>query len=173
MRQRAMIAAALAADPRLLVADEPTTALDVTVQAQILTLLRSLSDELGLSLLLITHDLAVARSIADRAIVMYAGRVLENAPMTTLLEHAHHPYTSALLRLAPDLEGPAELPEPISGRPIPAWEAGDGCPFAGRCPYEESRSTELRWALRPVGAGHESACVVPPAERVSSGAAVA
>jgi oligopeptide/dipeptide ABC transporter ATP-binding protein len=168
MRQRAMIAGALAAQPRLLVADEPTTALDVTVQAQILKLLRSLSDDLGLSLLLITHDLAVARSIADRAIVMYGGRVLETAPMRTLLAAAHHPYTQALLRLAPDLDGPAELPEPIPGRPIPAWEAGPGCPFADRCPYEQPRSSELPWRLMPVGTTHESACVVPPAERMAA-----
>ncbi len=173
MRQRVMIAAALAGGPRLLVADEPTTALDVTVQAQILTLLRSLSDELGLSLLLITHDLAVARSVTERAIVMYAGRVLETAPMATLLERPHHPYTDALLRLAPDLEGPPELPDPIPGRPIPAWEAGDGCPFAGRCPYEQPRSRDLPWGLRPVGATHQSACVVPPADRIASGAPVA
>jgi oligopeptide/dipeptide ABC transporter ATP-binding protein len=165
MRQRAMIAAALAAKPRLLVADEPTTALDVTVQAQILALLRSLSEDLGLSLLLITHDLAVARSIAERGIVMYAGRVLEMATLDTLVAGAHHPYTQALLRLAPDLDAPPQLPEPIPGRPIPAWEVGEGCPFAGRCAYEEPRSSELPWQLQAVAADHRSACVVPPEER--------
>ncbi|MHB8471140.1 MAG: ABC transporter ATP-binding protein, partial [Gaiellaceae bacterium] len=122
MRQRVMIASALAADPETLVADEPTTALDVTVQAQILALLRSLSGELGLSLILITHDLAVARQIADRIIVMYAGRILEVGPTEAIVEHADHPYTEALLRLVPDLEDAVDLPEPIPGLPVPAWD---------------------------------------------------
>jgi oligopeptide/dipeptide ABC transporter ATP-binding protein len=165
MRQRVMIAAALAARPQLLVADEPTTALDVTVQAQILSLLRLLSADAGLSVLLITHDLAVARQLADRVIVMYAGRVLETGPTEAVVDHPDHPYTEALLRLVPDLEDATALPEPIPGSPIPAWEGGDGCPFASRCTYEQPASREVAWRLAPVGVDHLSACVVPRAER--------
>jgi oligopeptide/dipeptide ABC transporter ATP-binding protein len=165
MQQRVVIASALAANPRVLVADEPTTALDVTVQARILSLLRTLSDDLNLSLLLVTHDLAVARQIAESVIVMYAGRVLETAPTETIVSEPDHPYTEALIGLVPDIEEAADLPAPIPGRPVPAWEAGDACPFVGRCPYEQQRSRELPWALRTVGPNHRSACVIPRGQR--------
>jgi oligopeptide/dipeptide ABC transporter ATP-binding protein len=165
MRQRVMIAAALAAQPSLLIADEPTTALDVTVQAQILTLLRTLSQEDKLSLLMITHDLAVARQIADRVLVMYAGRVLEDAPIDRLIEQPHHPYSEALLNLVPEIDGDAELPEAIPGAPIPGWEAGAGCPFVTRCAYREDRCATQPWGLHSTGPEQLSACVVPHAER--------
>jgi len=165
MRQRVMIASALAANPKILVADEPTTALDVTVQAQILSLLRSLSDEFDLSVLLITHDLAVARQIAGRVIVMYAGRVLEVAATQTLVTKPDHPYTEALIALVPDIEDGAELPAPIPGTPMPAWQAGDACPFVGRCPYEEPQSRETPWRLTAISPGHLSACAVPRPQR--------
>jgi oligopeptide/dipeptide ABC transporter ATP-binding protein len=166
MRQRVMIASALAANPKILVADEPTTALDVTVQAEILELLRSLSNELDLGLILITHDLAVARQIADRVIVMYAGRVLETGPSRAIIEQPDHPYSQALLRLVPDLEQATAVPEPIPGAPLAGWEAGDACPFVSRCLYAEARCTELPWQLAQLSPTRRSACVVPALDRV-------
>jgi oligopeptide/dipeptide ABC transporter ATP-binding protein len=159
MQQRAMIAGALAADPSLLIADEPTTALDVTVQARVLALLKSLSEERSLSLLMITHDLAVASQIAERVIVMYAGRILEDAPVRTIVERPHHPYTEALLALVPDLRNAVDLPAPIPGNPIPGWDAGPGCPFATRCPFVLDECSTTPWALRPVALHHLSACI--------------
>ncbi len=165
MQQRAMIAGALAADPSLLIADEPTTALDVTVQARVLALLKSLSEERSLSLLMVTHDLAVASQIAERVIVLYAGRVLEDAPVRTIVEHPHHPYTEALLALVPDLHNAVDLPAPIPGNPVPAWDAGLGCPFATRCPYAVDECSTTPWSLRPVAPGHLSACIRDQASR--------
>jgi oligopeptide/dipeptide ABC transporter ATP-binding protein len=162
MRQRVMIAGALAASPSLLIADEPTTALDVTVQAQILSLIRSLTREYHLSVLMITHDLAVARQIADRVIVMYAGRVLEDAPIAAMVERPHHPYTEALLALVPELDGPIQLAPAIPGTPIAGWESGPGCPFAGRCRHAEDGCSATPWALHAVHANHMSACILPP-----------
>jgi peptide/nickel transport system ATP-binding protein len=159
MQQRAMIAGALAADPSVLIADEPTTALDVTVQARVLTLLKTLSEESHLSLLMITHDLAVASQIAERAIVMYAGRVLEDAPMGTVVDRPHHPYTEALLALVPDLASAVELPLPIPGNPIPGWEAGAACPFAPRCAHARDVCATTPWTLGPVEPDHLSACI--------------
>lgn len=168
MQQRAMIAGALAADPSLLIADEPTTALDVTVQARVLALLKSLSEERALSLLMVTHDLAVASQIAERVIVMYAGRVLEDAPVRAILERPHHPYTEALLALVPDLHNAVDLPAPIPGNPIPAWDAGSGCPFASRCLYALDECSTIPWSLRPVAPGHLSACIRDQVSREAS-----
>lgn len=165
MQQRAMIAGALAADPSLLIADEPTTALDVTVQARVLNLLKSLSEERSLSLLMITHDLAVASQIAERVIVMYAGRVLEDASVRTIVERPHHPYTEALLSLVPDLRNAVDLPAPIPGNPIPGWDAGPGCPFATRCPFALETCSTTPWSLRTVAPGHLSACIRDQASR--------
>ncbi|MCL4809887.1 MAG: ABC transporter ATP-binding protein, partial [Thermoanaerobaculia bacterium] len=135
MRQRAMVALALAGGPRLLVADEPTTALDVTIQAQVLELLRRLRDELGLAVLLVTHDFEVVAEIADRVLVMYAGEIVEEAPVGRILDAPEHPYTKALLASRPDLGGGAvrarlaaidgTVPEPGDWPP--------GCRFAPRC----------------------------------------
>jgi peptide/nickel transport system ATP-binding protein len=165
MQQRAMIAGALAADPSVLIADEPTTALDVTVQARVLLLLKTLSEESHLSLLMITHDLAVASQIAERAIVMYAGRVLEDAPMPTVIDRPHHPYTEALLALVPDLASAVDLPHPIPGNPIPGWEAGPACPFAPRCMHARDVCATTPWTLATVEPGHLSACIRDQVDR--------
>ncbi|HEX4025368.1 MAG TPA: ABC transporter ATP-binding protein [Steroidobacteraceae bacterium] len=136
MRQRVMIAMALIGEPDVLLADEPTTALDVTVQAQILTLLRELQARSRASVLLVTHDLGVVAEIADRVAVMYAGRVLEQAPVDAIFSNPRHPYTEALQRCLPrvDQPQPSRLPS-ISGRPPPLSALPPGCPFAPRCLY--------------------------------------
>ena len=136
MRQRVMIAIALACDPQLIIADEPTTALDVTVQAQILELLTSLSSELGTSVLLITHDLGVAAGICDRINVMYAGQIVESAPVAQEFAHPQMPYTSGLLRCLPRIDDdPDSLFEPIPGGPPNLLALPPGCRFAPRCPH--------------------------------------
>jgi oligopeptide/dipeptide ABC transporter ATP-binding protein len=133
LKQRAMLALALAAEPALLIADEPTTALDVTVQAEVLDLLRDLKQQLGLSLLLITHDLGVVASMADRVAVMYCGRIVEEAPTAMLLGAPAHPYTRALMRSTPS-GVPGERLASISGTVPPLGNFGDRCSFALRCP---------------------------------------
>lgn len=134
MRQRALIATALAGDPEVLIADEPTTALDVTVQAQIVDLLRRLSDERGMAVILITHDLGVVADFADRVVVMYAGRIVEDAPADELFESPAHPYSAALLDSLPSLDGPRmrRLPS-IGGAPPDPAALPAGCSFAPRC----------------------------------------
>jgi peptide/nickel transport system ATP-binding protein len=133
MRQRAMIAMALACEPRLLIADEPTTALDVTIQAQILDLLRNLQRHMGLALLLITHDLGVIAEMADRVAVMYAGRIVEEAPVRPLFEDPKHPYTRGLLASLPGT-APGTRLRAIPGTVPPLGELPPGCPFTPRCP---------------------------------------
>jgi oligopeptide/dipeptide ABC transporter ATP-binding protein len=167
MQQRAMIAGALAANPSVLIADEPTTALDVTVQARVLALLKSLSDETHLSLLMITHDLAVASQIAERVIVMYAGRILEDASTVTIVGRPHHPYTEALLALVPDLHSAVDLPAPIPGSPVPSWEAGPACPFAPRCAHARDECTSTPWSMRSIAPEHVSACIRDQSSRDS------
>ncbi|MBK9088498.1 MAG: ABC transporter ATP-binding protein [Holophagales bacterium] len=143
MRQRAMVALALAGGPALLVADEPTTALDVTIQAQILELLLRLRDELGLAVLLVTHDLGIVAEVADRALVMYAGEIVEEASVERLLGAPEHPYTKALLASSPDAaEGAERAKLPAIGGAVPepgAWPRG--CRFAPRCPSAFDRCT--------------------------------
>jgi oligopeptide/dipeptide ABC transporter ATP-binding protein len=135
MRQRAMIAMALSCEPALLIADEPTTALDVTIQAQILDLLRRLRNELGMALLLITHDLGVVAGITDRIAVMYAGRIVETGPTRELLATPTHPYTAGLLRSLPRLDRPRQRElTPIEGSPPDLASELVGCPFRPRCP---------------------------------------
>jgi oligopeptide/dipeptide ABC transporter ATP-binding protein len=156
MRQRALIALALAGGPRLLVADEPTTALDVTIQAQILDLLRDLRRDLGLSILLVTHDLGVVAETADRALVMYAGEIMEASPVRELFDRPAHPYTRGLLASRPGADGrlramPGSVPEP-GRRPV-------GCAFEPRCPDAFGRCRAARPSLRPAGGtGAEAAC---------------
>ena len=151
MRQRVMIAMALACDPEMLIADEPTTALDVTIQAQILDLLRQLRAELGLTVLLITHDLGVVAEQADRVIVMYAGRVIEESPTAPLFSRPLHPYTSGLLDSIPDLDHTvAELPA-IEGVVPSPFALPPGCRFAPRCRFAESPCHAVDPPLRPVG----------------------
>jgi len=168
MRQRVTIAMALANEPQVLLADEPTTALDVTIQAQILALLRRLRDELGMAMVLITHDLGVAAETADEIAVMYAGRIVERAPAGELLTAPQHPYTWGLLRSMPRLDAPvgAELVS-IPGRPPSLVHPPSGCRFHPRCPHVRNRHREVDppLATTAAGAGHEVACLLPEAER--------
>ncbi|MEV8639168.1 ABC transporter ATP-binding protein [Streptosporangium sp. NPDC051023] len=150
MRQRILIAMAVALEPDLLIADEPTTALDVTVQAQVLRLLDRLRRELGTAVLLITHDLGVAAEIADRVAVMYAGRIVETAPVEELYDRPAHPYTEALLSAIPDLERPAADLRSIPGAPPAPGAVGAGCAFAPRCPRATALCAELRPELGEV-----------------------
>ncbi|HTM43374.1 MAG TPA: ABC transporter ATP-binding protein [Polyangiaceae bacterium] len=159
MRQRVMIAMALACDPRLLIADEPTTALDVTVQAQILELLQELQAKLGMSILLITHDLGVVASVAQRAVVMYAGRVVECAPVEEIFENPKHPYTVGLLRSVPKLGQLQGRLEPIAGNVPDALSLPPGCRFHPRCPFRMPRCDQETPTLRSFGsAQHQAAC---------------
>ena len=168
MRQRAMIAMALANEPALLIADEPTTALDVTVQAQILDLITRLKDELGMAVVIITHDLGIVAETADEIAVMYAGRIVERASAKRLFAAPEHPYTWGLLGSIPRLDAARgdEL-VPIAGRPPSLIGARRGCAFAPRCPYARPRHHEVDPRLEPVpGApGHAAACLLPADER--------
>ena len=135
MRQRVMICMALLTKPSLLVADEPTTALDTTVQAQVIDLIRSIQDETGMALLLITHDIALAAEVCNRAIVMYAGYIVESGPIDDIIERPRHPYTRALLQAMPRLDSPRDQPlEAIRGEPPSAQQVFTHCPFKARCP---------------------------------------
>jgi oligopeptide/dipeptide ABC transporter ATP-binding protein len=157
MRQRASVAMALACQPKVLLADEPTTALDVMVQAQILELLSRLSAELGLALVLVTHDLPVVAQMCDRAAVMYAGEIAETGPMEQLFHHPRHPYTRLLFSATPDLYGDEEVVS-IPGAPPRLDRAITGCPFRPRCDMSLERCAEEHPALRPVGLSHGAAC---------------
>jgi peptide/nickel transport system ATP-binding protein len=168
MRQRVMIAMALANEPRVLIADEPTTALDVTVQAQLLDLLARLRAELGMALVIVTHDLGVVARSADEVAVMYAGRVVERAPTRALFEAPEHPYTWGLLQSIPRLDAPrGERLVPIEGRPPSLVAPPSGCSFHPRCPHVRERHTQVDPRLEPVPgqAEHEVACLLSPAER--------
>ena len=159
MRQRAMIAIALAGEPRILIADEPTTALDVTVQAQILRLLLDLRDRAGLSIILITHDLAVVAETCETVAVMYAGRIVERAAKRALLRTPLHPYSQGLIRSQPGTGAPqAELPS-IPGQPPSLADLPRGCRFHPRCAYVVPRCREVRPPLADAGAGRRSACL--------------
>jgi peptide/nickel transport system ATP-binding protein len=168
MRQRVMIAIALANRPRLLIADEPTTALDVTVQAQILELLARLGDELGMAMVIVTHDLGVVAATADEVAVMYAGRIVERGPARTVFTAPEHPYTWGLLGSTPRLDAPPrERLRPIAGRPPSLIDLPGGCSFHPRCPYARERHRHVEPALEPAGgeAGHLVACLLPGEER--------
>jgi oligopeptide/dipeptide ABC transporter ATP-binding protein len=158
MRQRMMIAMALACNPSLILADEPTTALDVTIQAQILELMRDLARRLGVAMLIITHNLGVVARYADRVNVMYAGRIIEQAAAGELYANPRHPYTLGLLRSVPRLDEPrrARL-DPIQGQPPDLTRLPPGCAFAPRCAYRVERCNEIP-PLADVVPGHASAC---------------
>jgi oligopeptide/dipeptide ABC transporter ATP-binding protein len=159
MRQRMMIAMALSCGPSLILADEPTTALDVTIQAQILELMRGLAERLGVAMLIITHNLGVVARYADRVNVMYAGRIIEQASAAELYANPRHPYTLGLLRSVPRLDEPRrERLQPIDGQPPDLTRLPPGCAFAPRCAYRVDRCGEAAPPLVPVGAGHLSAC---------------
>jgi peptide/nickel transport system ATP-binding protein len=164
MRQRVMIALALSCNPSLLIADEPTTALDVTIQAQILNLLRRLQREIGMSVLFVTHNLGVVAEIAHEVAVMYAGRVVEQAPVEALFERPKHPYTLGLIACIPDVrrdiaaDGSRQLLNPIPGTVPPITNLPPGCPFAPRCPYVEDECTVRVPDLVVARAAHLSRC---------------
>lgn len=164
MRQRVMIAIALACDPDVLIADEPTTALDVTIQAQILELVKELRQKLGMAIIWITHDLGVIAGIADRVMVMYGGQIVEHGPVKTLFADPQHPYTRALLKTVPSLSGArAARLQVIEGQPPIMTEAPRACPFAPRCAQVFDRCQIENPQRRPVdalplGQGHDVAC---------------
>ena len=160
MRQRVMIAMAMALNPALLIADEPTTALDVTVQAQVLQVMRNVQAEFGTAIILITHDLGVIAEMADEVVVMYAGQVMERASRRELFYRHHHPYTEGLLASLPRHDGPAQRLTPIIGTPPSLINPPVGCPFAPRCPYAFARCRQETPPLEPVYSTpeHTSAC---------------
>ncbi len=158
LRQRVMIAMALSSRPDLLIADEPTTALDVTIQAQILFLLKDLQAATGMGVLLITHDLGVVAEMCDRVAVMYAGRIVEQAPVDALFRDPQHPYTVGLMNAIPRPELAGVAPTPIEGAPPDMSRPPSGCRFHPRCPYREQVCVEEDPALRSVGEDHRSAC---------------
>jgi peptide/nickel transport system ATP-binding protein len=158
LRQRVMIAMALSSRPELLIADEPTTALDVTIQAQILALLRDLQQQYGMSILLITHDLGVIAEICDRVAVMYSGRIVEQAPVFALFDDPQHPYSLGLMNAIPRPELSGVAPQPIEGSPPDMAHPPSGCPFHPRCPYREPICIEDVPPMREVTPGHTAAC---------------
>jgi oligopeptide transport system ATP-binding protein len=161
MRQRVMIAMALSCDPKLLIADEPTTALDVTIQAQILDLIGQLRKDLGMAVIMITHDLGVVAGVADKINVMYAGYIVESAPAEELFSKPRHPYTLGLLRSIPRIDEPRkEKLIPIEGLPPDLIDAPQGCPFVPRCTYKIDRCVEENPSLEPFELGHSIACWV-------------
>jgi peptide/nickel transport system ATP-binding protein len=164
MRQRVMIAMALACSPRLLIADEPTTALDVTVQAQILDLLRDLQAETGMSIILITHDLGVVAEMADDVAVMYAGRVVERTSARALFEDPQHPYALGLLGSIPRLDEDRERLLAIQGSVPPPFALPPGCRFSPRCPFAIDACRAEIPLLREIVSGHEAACLRAPIE---------
>jgi peptide/nickel transport system ATP-binding protein len=159
MRQRVGIAMALACKPSLLIADEPTTALDVTIQAQILELMAELQREMGMSIIMITHDLGVIAETCDEVIVMYAGRIAERAPVAELFARPRHPYTSGLLASIPRLATRNKTRLPVIEGMVPGLhELPPGCRFQNRCPYAQPRCADGPPPLQAVDAGHEAAC---------------
>jgi oligopeptide/dipeptide ABC transporter ATP-binding protein len=163
MRQRVMIAIALACNPQLLIADEPTTALDVTIQAQVLDLMKGLSREFGTAVMLITHDLGVVAGTCQHVNVMYAGHVVESAPVQQIFETPAHPYTVGLLQSIPKLNEQRGMRlTPIKGQPPDLLNPPGGCPYAPRCPKVQPRCRQERPELLPVGRGQQvAACFYP------------
>jgi len=163
MRQRAMIAMAMALNPELVIADEPTTALDVTVQAQVLQVMKTLQEEFGTAIIMITHDLGVIADMADEVIVMYAGAVMERGDRRTIFYQPHHPYTEGLLESLPAYGDDRERLIPIPGQPPSLINLPSGCPFHPRCPYVFDRCKAETPDLGPVGGDvtHLSACWLP------------
>jgi len=161
MRQRVMIAIALVCGPKLLIADEPTTALDVTIQAQILDLLRQLQTDMGMAILMITHDLGVVAEIADRVNVMYAGRIVETAPVANLFRAPAHPYTAGLMRSRPDISVVRERLLTISGTVPAPHQMPAGCRFAPRCSLADAACRAAQPELRALAPEHAAACIRP------------
>ena len=159
MRQRVMIAIALACEPKLIIADEPTTALDVTIQAQILELMKNLTRQFGVALIIITHNLGVVARYADRVNVMYAGKIIETGTAADVYHNPRHPYTLALLKSVPRLDLPRQAKlDPVEGQPPDLARLGAGCPFRPRCRYAVARCEQENPALEQIGPQHYSAC---------------
>jgi peptide/nickel transport system ATP-binding protein len=169
-RQRVMIAMALACEPALLVADEPTTALDVMVQAQVLALLRSLQERLGLAMIFITHDLSVLADVCDRVAVMYAGRIVEHGPATQIMTAPRHPYTAALAASFPTIgdQRSRKAPHGLGGDPPDPQDLPPGCPFAPRCPHVMAECEQQPVELRRAGPDHAAACLLVSATPAGS-----
>ncbi|WP_439576344.1 ABC transporter ATP-binding protein [Elioraea sp.] len=168
MRQRVMIAMALACQPKLLIADEPTTALDVTIQAQILDLLRALQAETGMAIVLITHDLGVVAEMADEVAVMYAGKVVERGPAAAVFGDAQHPYTLGLFGSIPRLDDESDRLLAIEGTVPPPFNLPQGCRFNPRCAFADARCRETLPPLAPVGPNHIAACLRAPVEAIAA-----
>ena len=168
MRQRVMIAMALSCEPKLLIADEPTTALDVTIQAQVLDLMRTLREETGTAIILITHDLGVIAELADEVVVMYSGRVVERATVGDLFANPQHPYTIGLLGSIPKLHLEQTRLNAIEGQVPTPMTVVTGCRFAPRCPFALDRCREEAPQLIDLGGGHEAACWRAPLQADAS-----
>jgi peptide/nickel transport system ATP-binding protein/oligopeptide transport system ATP-binding protein len=174
MRQRVMIAIALACEPRVLIADEPTTALDVTIQAQIVELMQGLRERLGMAVVWITHDLGVIAGIADRVAVMYGGQIVEHGPVDRVFAQPRHPYTRALLTTIPRVRGErARRLTVIEGQPPILGAFPEACTFRDRCPHAFETCHRLNPQRYPVGPGHDAACLlndpglIPPGVRAA------
>jgi peptide/nickel transport system ATP-binding protein len=166
MRQRAMVAMALACDPKLLIADEPTTALDVTIQAQVLDLLRSLKAKTNASIVLISHDLGVVAEICDEVAVMYAGEIVEHGPVNALFESPQHPYTVGLLASIPRLDRRVDTLATIEGALPDMSAVPQACRFAPRCPFRSEICVSGAPPIVDIGTRHWSRCVKAPLERI-------
>lgn len=162
MRQRVMIAMAIASKPKLLLADEPTTALDVTIQDQILALMLELQARVGMSIILVSHDMGVVAETSDQVAVMYAGQVMEHAKTEAIFRHPRHPYTVGLLYSIPRMQGNRERLVPIQGQPPNLLHLPPGCPFVERCPVADTEiCTRTPVVLREIEPGHTTACLFP------------
>ncbi|MDR9451624.1 MAG: ABC transporter ATP-binding protein, partial [Acidimicrobiia bacterium] len=161
LQQRVMIATALSTKPKLLLCDEPTTALDVSIQDQILGLLQKLRTELNMSIIFVSHDLAVLGELCDRLAIMYAGRIVETGPVDDVFSHPQHPYTEALMMSVPSFQASIEKLEGIDGHPPDPRDFPPGCRFAPRCAYAQEDCTSARHLLRPISEGRTTACIHP------------
>jgi oligopeptide/dipeptide ABC transporter ATP-binding protein len=158
MKQRVVGAIAISCEPKIIIADEPTTSLDVTIQAQYLRLLREIQEATNLSLIFITHDFGVVAKMCDRVMVMYAGRSVENGPVRDIFNHPSHPYTQALLRSVPSMDEDVERLYSITGQPPALWDLPEGCRFAPRCPHADDRCRSEYPPSFPVSNGHAANC---------------
>jgi oligopeptide/dipeptide ABC transporter ATP-binding protein len=158
MKQRVVGAISISCEPRVIIADEPTTSLDVTIQAQYLRLLREIQEETGLSLIFITHDFGIVAKMCDRVMVMYAGRAVESGPVREIFNRPAHPYTQALLSSVPKLEERPDRLYSIQGQPPALWDVPPGCRFAARCPYADDRCQQDYPPSFTLGHGHSADC---------------
>jgi oligopeptide/dipeptide ABC transporter ATP-binding protein len=158
MKQRIVGAIAISCEPRVIIADEPTTSLDVTIQAQYLRLLREIQEATNLALIFITHDFGIVAKMCDRVMVMYAGRVVERGPVRAIFNHPSHPYTQALLHSVPSMDEDVERLHSITGQPPALWDLPEGCRFAARCPHADDRCRREYPPSFTVGDGHTADC---------------